>query len=159
MIVQAIPRYSAKPVKLEIVNGRMKTAVGMTTNRLLKPRQFFFKKPFVNASTSPAVKNAKVLSRKILDWIGFWNTGLPKIVPLPMNSRMIARRIPKRRRSQKTVRHIHFLYCRTVHAGHIKVRRSSSSAMCRQTVKDQDRQNRSDMRRHRKHRKQSRHRV
>ena len=93
MIVQAIPRYSAKPVKLEIVNGRMKTAVGMTTNRLLKPRQFFFKKPFVNASTSPAVKNAKVLSRKILDWIGFWNTGLPKIVPLPMNSRMIARRI------------------------------------------------------------------
>ena len=44
MIVQAIPRYSAKPVKLEIVNGRMKTAVGMTTNRLLKPRQFFFKK-------------------------------------------------------------------------------------------------------------------
>lgn len=67
MIVQVIPRYSAKPVKLEIVNGRMKIATGMTINRLLKPQQFFFRTPFVNTRTRPAVKNAKVLSKNILD--------------------------------------------------------------------------------------------
>lgn len=67
MIVHIIPTYFQAPVRLAMVKGLTRIAAGITMKRLLSSRQFFRKTPFVNARTSPAVRNAKVLLRNTLD--------------------------------------------------------------------------------------------
>ena len=88
-----IHKVPGRPPKLSTVKGWNRIKAGIAGNRLFIPLQSFFRIPFVNASTRPAARKAKIVCWKAFDWKDAVRSVFPKILPVPMNSRKMASRI------------------------------------------------------------------
>ena len=78
-----IHKAPGRPPKLSTVKGWNRIKAGIAGNRLFHSFAVLFRIPFVNASTRPAARKAKIVCWKAFDWKDAVRSVFPKILPVP----------------------------------------------------------------------------